>query len=52
MITIEPPENASKEEEEIHELLDSLNVFKINTKRFLEGQQRIESPEVRKAFQE
>ena len=52
MITIEYPEDASKEEEEIHELLDSLSVFKIDVKGFLEDQTRIESPEIRKAFQE
>ena len=35
-ITIEAPENACKEENEIHELLDSLNVHKVDVKSFLE----------------
>lgn len=51
-ITIEAPENATKEEIEIHELLDSLQISKMNVKKYLEEQQRIESPEVRKAFDE
>jgi hypothetical protein len=51
-ITIEPPEDASKEEVEIHELLDSLDVRKIDVKSFLEDQQRIDSPNIRKAFDE
>jgi hypothetical protein len=49
---IEPPENASTEEKEIHELLDTLNVFKIEVKRFLEDKQRYESLNVKKAFEE
>ena len=53
-IKIEAPEDASKEEIEIHELLDSLNVHKVDVKSFLEDQQRIalDSPDVRKAFDE
>ena len=35
-ITIEAPEDACKEEFEIHELLDSLNVHKVCVKSFLE----------------
>ena len=35
-ITIEAPENACKEENEIHELLDSLNVHKVDVKSYLE----------------
>jgi hypothetical protein len=49
-ITIEAPEDATKEELEIHDLLDTLGVKKIDVKSFLEDQGRIESPEVRKAF--
>jgi hypothetical protein len=37
-ITIDPPEDASKEEIEIHELLDSLDVKKIDVKSYLEDQ--------------
>ena len=35
-IKIEAPEDASKEELEIHELLDSLNVHKVCVKSYLE----------------
>lgn len=51
-VKIEPPENACQEEVEIHELLDSLKVHKVDVKSYLEDQQRIDSPDVRKAFDE
>jgi hypothetical protein len=51
-IVIEGKENCNRNETDIHALLDSLDVYKINVKEFLQDQARVDSPEIKKAFAE
>jgi hypothetical protein len=44
------PESAQPNEVAIHQFLDSLGVEQVNVKEFIESKQRIESPNVKKMF--
>ena len=47
---IEPPINASQQEIAIHKLLDDEGAYMINVKEYLGNLQRVDSPDVRRAF--
>jgi len=44
------PEDASKREISIHKFLEDMKVNEVNVKEMLEDQNRVHSPEVKKAF--
>ena len=46
------PEKASRREIKIHQFLDFMSVKQINVKEYIESLSKIESPNVRKLFQE
>jgi hypothetical protein len=47
---IEPPFRASLQEIAIHKLLDDEGAYMINVKEYLASLQRVDSPDIRKAF--
>jgi len=50
-ILIEGKENCDRKETDIHALLDSLDVFKINIKEFLQDQARVDFLKLRRLSQ-